>query len=151
MRQQSLAAQNGFELYGKKTRREQFLEAMDRVVPWAELEALVRPSYPKGENGRPPMGLGMKLRIHFLQQWFNLSDPAAEEALYDSPVLRRFAGVDLGRAPAPDETTICKFRHLLAAHDLGGAMLDTVNRYLESRGLAIATGTIVDATIIHAP
>ena len=97
------------------------------------------------------MGLGIMLRIHFLQQWFNLSDPAAEEALYDSPVLRRFAGVDLGRAPAPDETTILNFRHLLEEHDLGGAMLDAVNRHLESRGIRIATGTIVDATIIHAP
>ena len=95
---------------------------MEQVVPWAELEALIRPHYPKGENGRPPMGLSIMLRIHFLQQWFSLSDPAAEEALYDSPVLRRFAGVDLGRAPAPDETTICKFRHLLKEHDLGGAM-----------------------------
>jgi IS5 family transposase len=80
--------------YGKKTRREQFLEEMDKVVPWAEPGALVGPHYPKGENGRPPMGLGIMLRIHFLQQWFNLSDPAAEEALYDSAVLRRFAGVD---------------------------------------------------------
>jgi len=151
MKQQTLAAQNGFERYGKKTRREQFLEEMERVVPWADLEDLVRPHYPKGENGRPPMGLGMMLRIHFVQQWFNLSDPAAEEALYDSPVLRRFAGIDLGRAPVPDETTICKFRHLLEEHDLGGAMLDAVNRHLESRGLRIATGTIVDATIIHAP
>jgi len=151
VKQQTLAAQNGFERYGKKTRREQFLEEMDRVVPWAELEELIRPHYPKGENGRPPMGLSIMLRIHFLQQWFNLSDPAAEEALYDSPGLRRFAGIDLGRAPAPDETTICKFRHLLEEHDLGGAMLDAVNRHLESRGLRIATGTIVDATIIHAP
>ena len=151
MKQQTLAAQGGFERYGKKTRREQFLEEMDQVVPWAELEELVRPHYPKGENGRPPMGLGIMLRIHFLQQWFNLSDPAAEEALYDSPGLRRFAGIDLGRAPAPDETTICKFRHLLEEHDLGGAMLDAVNRHLESRGIRIATGTIVDATIIHAP
>ena len=151
MKQQTLAAQNGFERYGKKTRREQFLEEMDQVVPWAELEELVRPHYPKGENGRPPMGLSIMLRIHFLQQWFNLSDPAAEEALYDSPGLRRFAGVDLGRAPAPDETTICKFRHLLEEHDLGGAMLDAVNRHLESRGIRISTGTIVDATIIHAP
>jgi IS5 family transposase len=146
-----LAAQSGFERYGKKTRREQFLEEMEQVVPWAELEALVGPHYPKGENGRPAMGLGIMLRIHFLQQWFNLSDPGAEEALYDSAVLRRFAGADLGRAPAPDETTIVQFRHLLELHDLGGAMLDTVNRYLESRGIRIATGTIVDPTIIHAP
>ncbi len=151
MRQQSLAAQSGFERYGKKTRREQFLEEMEQVVPWVELVALVGPHYPKGENGRKPVGLGIMLRIYFLQQWFNLSDPAAEEALYESPVLRRFAGIDLGRAPAPDETTILHFRHLLEEHDLGGAMLDTVNRYLDSRGIRITTGTIVDATIIHAP
>jgi IS5 family transposase len=91
------------------------------------------------------------LRIYFLQQWFNLSDPGAEDALYESLVLRRFAGVDLGRAPAPDETTILNFRHLLEAHDLGGAMLDTVNQHLAGRGIRISTGTIVDATIIHAP
>ena len=151
MRQQTLAAQNGFERYRKKTRREQFLEEMDQVVPWAELEGLVRPHYPKGENGRPPVGLSVMLRVYFLQQWFNLSDPAAEEALYDSPVLRRFAGVDLGQAPAPDERTILHFRHLLEKHDLGGAMLDAVNRYLESKGIRISTGTIVDATILHAP
>jgi transposase, IS5 family len=151
MRQQTLASQSGFEKYGRKTRREQFLEEMERVVPWAELEELVRPHYPKGENGRPPVGLSIMLRIHFLQQWFNLSDPGAEDGLYESAVLRRFAGVDLGRAPAPDETTILNFRHLLEAHGLGGAMLDAVNRHLESRGIRIATGTIVDATIIHAP
>jgi IS5 family transposase len=124
---------------------------MEQVVPWPELEELVRPYYPKGENGRPPMGLSIMLRIYFLQQWFNLSDPGAEDALYESAVLRRFAGVDLGRAPAPDETTILNFRHLLEKHDLGGAMLGAVNQHLESRGLRIATGTIVDATIIHAP
>jgi IS5 family transposase len=151
MKQRTLAEQNGFEKYRKKTRREQFLEEMEKVVPWSEVEALVRPYYPKGENGRPPVGLSVMLRVYFLQQWFNLSDPAAEEALYDSPVLRRFAGIDLGRAPAPDETTICKFRHLLEQHDLGGAILDEVNRWLESQGIRITTGTIVDATIIHAP
>jgi IS5 family transposase len=91
------------------------------------------------------------LRIYFVQQWFNLSDPGAEEARYDSPALRRFAGVDLRRAAAPDETTICKFRHLLEEHDLGGAMLDAVNLHLEAGGIRITTGTIVDATIIHAP
>ena len=92
MRQQTLAALSGFERYGKKTRREQFLEEMEQVVPWAELEALVGPHYPKGENGRPPMGLAIMLRIHFLQQWFNLSDPAVEEALYESVSLRGFVG-----------------------------------------------------------
>jgi len=151
VRQQTLAAQTGFETYGRKSKREQFLDEMEQVVPWAELQALIEPHYPRGENGRPPVGVSIMLRVYFLQQWFNLSDPGAEEALYESPVLRRFAGVDLGRAPAPDESTILQFRHLLERHDLGGAMLDTVNRYLENRGIRITTGTIVDATIIHAP
>jgi IS5 family transposase len=91
------------------------------------------------------------LRIYFLQQWFNLSDPAVEEALYDSVVMRDFVGIDLGREPVPDETTVCKFRHLLEEHALGGEMLETVNLHLQSRGVRITTGTIVDATIIHAP
>src|SRR6201984_1200305 len=133
MRQQTLAAQTGFEKYGRKTKRERFLEEMEQLVPWAELQALVEPYYPKGENGRPPIGLSIMLRVYFVQQWFNLSDPGAEDALYESPVLRRFAGIDLGRAPAPDETTILRFRHLLEQHSLGGAMLDAVNRHLESR------------------
>ena len=151
MRQQTLAAQTGFEKYGRKSKRERFLDEMEQVVPWAELQALIEPHYPKGENGRPPVGLGIMLRVYFLQQWFNLSDPGAEEGLYESPALRRFAGVDLGRSPAPDESTILQFRHLLEKHDLGGAMLNAVNQYLESRGVRITTGTIVDATIIHAP
>src|SRR5260370_40694450 len=151
MRQQTLAAQRGFEKYGRKATRERFLEEMDEVVPWAELQALVEPHYPKGENGRPPMGLSLMLRVYFVQEWFNLSDPVAEDALYESPVLRRFAGVDVGRAPVPDESTILQFRHLLEKHELGGAMLNAVNQYLESRGIRISTGTIVDATIIHAP
>ena len=91
------------------------------------------------------------LRMYFLQQWFNLSDPAVEEALYDSVVMREFVGIDLGREPVPDETTICKFRHLLEEHGLGGEMLETVNIYLQGKGVRISTGTIVDATIIHAP
>src|SRR6201997_322307 len=151
MRQQTLASQASFERYRKQTRREKFLEEMDRIMPWAELEALIAPYYPKQGNGRPAVGLSIMLRIYFLQHWFNLSDPGAEEALYDSPALRRFAGVDLGRAPAPDETTILNFRHLLERHQLCGAMLDAVNHYLEDRGIRIGTGTIVDATIIHAP
>ncbi len=151
MRQQTLAAQASFEKYGRKSKREQFLDEMEQIVPWAELQALVQAHYPKGENGRPPVGLSIMLRVYCLQQWFNLSDPGAEEALYESPVLRRFAGVDLGRAPAPDESTILQFRHLLEKHDLGGAMLQTMNEYLESRGIRISRGTIVDATILHAP
>src|SRR5438876_1032195 len=106
MRQQTLAAQTGFEKYGRKTKRERFLEEMEQVVPWAELEALVEPHYPKGENGRPPVGLSIMLRVYFLQQWFNLSDPGAEDALYESPVLRHFVGIDLGRAPVPEESKV---------------------------------------------
>lgn len=150
-RQLSLAWQGSFERYGKKTRREKFLEEMDDIMPWTELESLIEPHYPREGNGRPPVGLSIMLRIYFLQHWFNLSDPAGEEALYDSPALRRFVGVDLGRAAAPDETTILNFRHLLERHDLCGAMLDAVNHYLEDRGIRIGTGTIVDATILHAP
>ena len=151
MKQMTLARQAEFQRYTKKTRREQFLEEMDVVMPWSELLALVAPQYAKGETGRKPVGLEIMLRVYFLQQWFALSDPAVEDALYESPVLRRFAGVDLGRAPAPDETTILNFRHLLEEHELGGAMLDTVSHYLAGRGIRITTGTIVDATIIHAP
>lgn len=151
MRQQTLAVQTGFEKYGRKTKRERFLEEMQQIIPWAELQALVEPHYPKGENGRPPVGLSIMLRVYFLQQWFNLSDPGAEDALYESPVLRHFVGIDLGRAPVPDESTILGFRHLLEKHELGGAMLNAVNQYLERRGIRITTGTIVDATIIHAP
>lgn len=151
MKQQSLAAQGVFERYGRKSRRELFLDEMEQVVPWSGLEALVEPHYPKAGNGRQPVGLRIMLRVYFVQQWFNLSDPGVEESLYESSALRRFVGVDLGVAPAPDETTVCRFRHLLEKHDLGGLMLDAVNLHLEAKGIRIATGTIVDATIIHAP
>ena len=149
--QATLAAQTSFEKYGRKSRREEFLNTMDVVVPWRELEALIEPHYPKAGNGRQPVGLSIMLRVYFLQQWFNLSDPGAEDALYESPVLRRFAGVDLGRAAAPDETTVLRFRRLLEQYELCGKILDTVNHYLASKGLRISTGTIVDATIIAAP
>jgi len=151
MRQQTLAAHAGFEKYGRKSRRELFLDEMEQVVPWSDLESLVEPHYPKAGNGRRPVGLGIMLRTYLVQQWFNLSDPGVEEALYDSAALRRFVGVDLGRAPAPDETSVCRFRHLLETHDLGGAVLDAVNHHLASKGVRITTGTIVDTTIIHAP
>src|ERR671924_1333339 len=142
---------NGFERYTKKTRREMFLEEMEQVVPWGELCPLVEPHYPKPGNGRPAVGVERMLRIYFLQQWFNLSDPAVEEALYDSAGMRQFAGIDLGREPVPDETTVCRFRHLLEAHDLGRQLFDEVQRHLAAKGLKVATGTIVDATIISAP
>jgi IS5 family transposase len=151
MRQMSLAQQAEFQRFAKKSRREQFLEEMDAVMPWSELLALIEPHYPKGAMGRPPVGLGIMLRLYFVQHWFALSDPGAEDALYDSASLRRFVGIDLGRMPAPDETTILNFRHLLEQHDLCGQMLETVNLYLGDRGIRITTGTIVDATILHAP
>ena len=141
----------GFERYSKRTRRELFLEEMEQVVPWRKLCGLIEPVYPKAGQGRPPVGLERMLRIYFLQQWFNLSDPAVEEALYDSVVMRQFVGIDLGREPVPDETTVCKFRHRLEAHGLGGQMLEAVNVHLQRKGVRITTGTIVDATIIHAP
>ena len=151
MRQRTFASQVEFKKYGRKSRRELFLDGMELVVPWTALLALVRPHYAVAGNGRRPVGLEIMLRTYFVQQWFNLSDPGAEEALYESPVLQRFVGVDLGAAPAPDETTVCRFRHLLEQHDLCGMMLETVNIHLEAKGIKIATGTIVDATIIHAP
>jgi IS5 family transposase len=120
MKQQTLT---GFEKYGKTTRRAQFLADMDRIIPWPELAAAVQTAYPKvsEHGGRPPIPLERMLRIHFLQQWFNLSDPAVEEALYDSAAMRNFVGIDLGVEGVPDETTICKFRHLLERNKLGSA------------------------------
>jgi transposase, IS5 family len=147
----TLAMMTGFERYTKKTRRAIFLEEMEQVVPWRELCVLVEPHYPKPGNGRPPVGVERMLRIYFLQQWFNLSDPALEEALYDSAVMRQFVGIDLGQEPVPDETTACKFRHLLEEHQLGEQILGTVNLHLQAQGVRITTGTIVDATILHAP
>jgi transposase, IS5 family len=141
----------GFEKYAKTTKRAQFLADMDRIVPWAELCDLIAPVYPVAGNGRPPRDLEMMLRIYFLQQWFNLSDPAAEDALYDSAAMRRFAGLDLSEHPAPDETTICRFRHLLEQNNLGEALFQYVLDYLERQGIKVGKGTIVDATIISAP
>ena len=150
MRQLTLAT-TGFERYAKNTRRAAFLAEMDRTVPWRELSALIEPVYPKPGNGRPPVGPERMLRIYFLQLWFNLSDPAVEEALHESVSMRQFAGIDLGREPVPDETTVCKFRHLLEKHDLGRKIFEQVHEYLEARGIKVNAGTIVDATIISAP
>lgn len=124
---------------------------MDKVVPWDQLCALIEPFYPKAGKGRPPVGLERMLRIYFLQHWFNLSDPGAEEALYESRSMCRFAGIDLGREPVPDESTLLNFRHLLERHELGEALFQAVGEYLQERGLRIASGTIVDASIISAP
>src|ERR1035437_9805069 len=134
MRQLTLASQAIFEKHSRKSKREVFLDQMEQVVPWTELLALVEPHYPKEGNGRKPVGLTIMLRTYFLQLWFNLSDPGMEEAFYDSSALRRFAGVDLGVAAAPDETTILRFRHLLVKHEQSGQMIDTVNLYRERKG-----------------
>jgi len=150
-RQKTLANASSFEKYKKPTKREKFLAEMERVVPWKELYALIEPFYPKAGKGRPPVGLERMLRIHFLQSWFNLSDPGAEEALYDMESMRRFVGIDLGNEPVPDETTICKFRHLLETHGLGERIIQEVNAHLEEKGLKLSEGTIMDATIINAP
>ncbi len=155
MKQMTLAAAAdqaaGFERHRKPTRRDVFLAEMQTLVPWAELVALIEPHYPKAGNGRPPVGLERMLRIHLLQHWFNLADVACEEALYDSQALRHFVGIDLGREPVPDSTTILKFRHLLERHQLGAAIFAEVGRILQTRGLRLSAGTIVDATIIAAP
>ena len=150
MKQMTLSA-SGFDRYSKTRRGAAFLAERERVVPWSELCALIEPFYPKAGNGRPPIGLERMLRIYFLQQWFNLSDPAVEEALYDSLALRSFVGIDLGCEPVPDETTACKFRHLLEKHEIGRQRFEQVHRHLEAHGIKVSKGTIVDATIFNAP
>ena len=136
---------------GKVTRRERFLAEMDAVIPWALLIALIEPHYPKAGRGRQPLGLEKMLRIYFLQQWFNLSDPQAEDAIYDSESMRRFARVELSEDVVPDETTILRFRHLLEEHRLTGKIFDAIRDLLTEKRLLLKAGTIVDATIIAAP
>ena len=150
MKQPSFASL-AFEGKKKQTRKEKFLTEMDRITPWKKLMRLIEPHYPKGDNGRPPMGVEKMLRIYFMQQWFNLSDPAMEDALYDVNSMARFAGIDLASDPVPDESTILKFRHLLEKHDLTAKLLEATCEYLEENGLMLREGTIVDATLIAAP
>jgi len=135
----------------KVTRRERFLAEMDAVIPWTTVRDLVAPVYPTGERGRRPVPLETMLRIYLLQQWFDLSDPAAEDALYDSAAMRDFARVEWGDDTVPDETTICKFRHLLERHQLPAQLFAAIRSLLEAQGLLLKAGTIVDATILHAP
>lgn len=150
MRQQSLT--DSFEKYRKKTRKELFLEEMNALIPWNELVTALEPFYPNPKGaGRRPIGIERMLRIYCLQHWFNLSDPAAEEAIYDSRAMRCFVGIDLGNEPASDETTICKFRHLMERNNFGSQFFHLVNEYLDENGIKIARGTIVDASIINAP
>ena len=133
----------------KQTRRERFLIEMDQVVPWKGLIALIEPHYPKGEGGRPAYPLLAMLRVHLMQNWFGYSDPAMEESLYETTILRQFAGLHLDRIP--DETTILNFRRLLETHGLAEKLFEQVNAHLQRKGLSLRSGTIVDATIISAP
>lgn len=141
----------GLNLSTKRTRKREFLDEMERVVPWSVLVQIVEPHYPRAKTGRPPFGIETMLRIHYLQQWFALSDPAMEEALHDMPVFREFAKLDDGVKRLPDETTILRFRHLLEKHDLATDMLRVVNDLLQAKGLMMRKGTVVDATLIAAP
>lgn len=151
-REQSLSRSSiCFEKYGRKSRRELFLEAMNELVPWRELEALVEPHYPRPPHGGPPAGLSIMLRVFFLQQWFKVSDAGVEEALYDSAAMRRFIGIDLTRAPAPDVTNVTRFHHLLDAHELGDKITEMVSRHLDEKGVRISAGSIADASIMYAP
>ena len=151
MRKQQTFASVAWSRKGKVTRRERFLAEMDAVIPWRQLLARIEPHYPKAGRGRRPHDLERMLRIYFLQQWFNLSDPQAEDAIYDSESMRRFAGVELGDDKIPDESTILRFRHLLEKHGLMKSIFEVVQELLREHRLMLRAGTIVDATIIAAP
>ena len=135
----------------KKTKREEFLEIMEEIIPWDEWVGVIEPYYPKGKRGRPPMGIEKMLRMYLLQIWFNLSDPATEDAIYDSYAMRKFTGIDFMTETVPDETTLCKFRHLLETNGLNKLFFDAINRVMVQTGHMMKGGTIVDATIINAP
>ena len=141
----------GLDLTTRRTRKREFLDEMQRVVPWAELVGLIEPHSPRARTGRPAFAIETMLRIHFLQQWFGLSDPAMEEALFDVPLYREFAGLDEGLVRLPDESTILRFRHLLERHGLAARMFAAVNATLAARGLTLRAGTAIDATLIAAP
>jgi len=151
MKQMTLAAAKGFEKHNRATRKAEFLARMESLMPWAEFCALIEPHYPKAGNGRPPVGLERMLRMYCIANWFNLSDVACEDALYDVPVFREFCRIDLGRERVPDATTLLNFRHLLEAHDLGAALFAKVGELLLANGMRLSGGTIVDATLIAAP
>ena len=141
----------GLNLSTKRTRKREFLDEMNHVVPWPSLVELVTPYAPEGKKGRPPFPVETMLRIHFMQQWFTLSDPAMEEALHDVPLFREFAGLDNWNTRLPDESTILRFRHLLETHKLAAQMLEVINDLLRAKGLMLKAGTVVDATLIAAP
>ena len=140
-----------YSLRKKKTKREEFLEIMDEIIPWDEWVGVIEPYYPRGKRGRPPMGIEKMLRMYLLQIWFNLSDPATEDAIYDSYAMRKFTGIDFMTEAVPDETTLCNFRHLLEENELNKLFFDAINRVMVQTGHMMKGGTIVDATIINAP
>jgi IS5 family transposase len=151
MERQMSFAQCEYAMKKKVTRRERFLGDMEQVVPWGRLVEVIKPNYPTGERGRPPIGIERMLRIYFLQQWYGLADEALEDAIYDSQAMRTFAGIDLSVEAVPDATTLLNFRHLLEEHDLTQRLFAEVGALLEARKLLMKEGTIVDATIIAAP
>ena len=151
MKQMTLAATKGFEKHSRATRKGEFLARMEILMPWAEFCGLIEPHYPKSGNGRPPVGLERLLRMYCIANWFNLSDEACEDALYDVPVFREFCRIDLGRERAPDATTLLHFRRLLEANHLGAALFAKVGELLMANGMRLSGGTIVDATLIAAP
>ncbi len=135
----------------KKTKREAFLESMNEMIPWKKWVDIIKPYYPKGKQGRRPKGIEKMLRMYLLQNWFNLSAPATEDAIYDSYAMRKFIGIDFMTESVPDETTLCKFRHLLEAHELNKRFFEEIKQIMDKSGLIMKDGTIVDATIIDAP
>ena len=151
MTHQTSFSQAEFADKKKITRRERFLARMEEIIPWASLLAVLEPFYPKGERGRPPIGLERMLRIYFLQQWYGLADEALEDAIYDSQAMRGFARIDLAADGVPDATTLLKFRRLLETHDLCKGLFTAINADLTARGLMLRAGTLVDATLIAAP
>ena len=151
MTHQPSFAQAEFAAKKKITRREKFLARMESVIPWVKLLAVIEPFYPKGERGRPPVGLERMLRVYFLQQWYGLADEALKDALYDSQALRGFARIALAAEGVPDATTLLKFRRLLETHDLCQGLFTAINADLTARGLLLREGTLVDATLIAAP
>lgn len=151
MKQMTLAATKGFEKYNRATRKAEFLSRMESLMPWVEFCSLIEPYYPRAGNGRPPVGLERMLRMYCIANWFNLSDVACEDSLYDVPVFREFCRIDLGRERVPDATTLLHFRHLLEANNLGAALFAKVGELLLANGMKLSGGTIVDATLIAAP
>ena len=151
MKQMTLATIKGFEVHGRATRKAAFLARMEMLVPWTAFCALIEPHYPKTGNGRPPVGLERMLRMYLIANWFNLADEACEDALYDIPAFRDFCRIDLGRERVPDATTLLNFRHLLEGNQIGAALFAKVGELLQSNGMKLSGGTIVDATLIAAP